>query len=84
MHIEDALQAVLRAKRAAGKSKRTLEWYERHLQVWIRWLAANGVDGEGWLSPEALEAFIEHERGRNLSDNTIDAYWRSLRVFFAG
>lgn len=82
MHLEETLGSFLRAKRIARKSPQTLDWYERHIRVWLRWLAESDIAGMDWLEPEVLEAFLADEQERGLAPNTIDAYWRSLRAFF--
>lgn len=79
MNINEVLNDFLRSKRAAGLSPRTIEWYERLICVYLKWVDGVGAD---WLSPDDLEEFIDFERGRGLKDNSIDAYWRSLVTFF--
>lgn len=77
--LHQTLEQFLRAKRATGKSDRTLVWYECLLVRWVRWLNAKPAD---WLAPEALEEYLTHMRKDKLSDNTIDGFWKALKVFF--
>lgn len=79
MEINEVLQAFLRSKRAAGLSPNTVDWYERMICAYLKWVDGVGAD---WLSPDDLEEFIDLERGRGLKDTSIDGYWRALVCFF--
>lgn len=79
MEIRNALTDFLRAKRAANKSERTIIWYEWEIGTWLRFVEANGGDAK---SPECLEAYLEYERGRGLSDASVDGAFRAIKVFF--
>ena len=79
MNLHEALQDFLRSKTVANRSERTVKWHGVEISIWLKWLEQNGAD---WLSPDDLEAFLEYERGRGLSDHTIDGHWRALRGFF--
>lgn len=82
--IESAYIDFMRSRRAAGRSPRTIAWYQVQLGAWLRWLAARpDASPDDWLSPEILEEYLEHERDRGLSDRSIESYWRALRAFLS-
>lgn len=74
------LAAYLLAKRNARRSEVTLLWYKNHIGYWLRWLKTTGhVDD--WLSPDTLDAYLEYERGRGLSDSSVKSCFDCVRAF---
>jgi len=45
MTLQDAVALFLDAKRGAGKSRKTVEWYEYQLGCFLRWLDGRYTDG---------------------------------------
>lgn len=74
------LTQFLLAKRAAGKSPRTIEWYREQLQTYLDWLPAH-LD---WDRLEAIEAYLAAQRdpALALSANTVAARYRALKIWF--
>lgn len=78
--ITKHIEAFLLSRRNAGRSERTVDWYSRHILDWLRWLqTANRM--ADWLTAEALDSYLEHERGRGLADSSVHACYRCLRAF---
>lgn len=72
------LELFLRSRRSAGRSERTVDWYQQQLGVWLAWLDEQKADP---LSADDLDLFILEERDKALSDATIHARYRSIRAF---
>ena len=81
MTLQDAVALFLDAKRGAGKSRKTVEWYEYQLGCFLRWLDGRYTDGS-WFRPEAIDRFLNYERARGMSDSTVASRYRALDVFF--
>lgn len=88
LYLGDAIRFFLDAKRAGGRSERTLSEYRKKLDLFQRW-AAGRLDGEGavdapvyWVGPEEVEAYVVHMRERGLSDSSIKNHLSVIRSFF--
>ena len=86
--IGDAIRFFLDAKRAGGRSERTLLEYRKKLDLFRRWAAAR-LEREGavdapvsWLGPEEVEGYVVGMRGRGLSDSSIKNHLSVIRSFF--
>jgi integrase/recombinase XerC len=82
MTLDEAVTLFLAAKRARGLSERTLRWYMDQIQKFMRWLPMSEWFGPAWFRPETIEAYLEHERRRGLSDATIAGAYRALHAVF--
>lgn len=82
MTLEDATTLFIAAKQSRGLSQTTLRWYSDHIRVFARWLEASEWIQRGWFCPEAIEAFLEAERVRGLSDASIAGHFRALSALF--
>lgn len=80
MNIEEAKEYFLTTKRRKWQPA-TYEWYDRQLNIWIRWLETNKISGTEWLEPDLLEQFMD-ERESLTSASSADACWRALSSFF--
>ncbi len=80
--MEEAIALFLRAKRAEGRSERTIEWYGDMLRAFVAFLERAGVNGSDWLHMGTIDAFLATERER-VSPATVAARYRALRPFFA-
>ncbi len=88
LHVGDAIRFFLDAKRAGGRSERTLLEYRKKLDLFQRWAAAR-LEGEGavdapvsWVGPDEVEGYVVHMRERGLSDTSIKNHLSVLRSFF--
>lgn len=88
LHVGDAIRFFLDAKRAGGRSERTLSEYRKKLDLFQRW-AATRLEGEGAVDtpvsrvgPNEVEGYVVHMRGRGLSDSSIKNHLSVIRSFF--
>jgi integrase/recombinase XerD len=86
--LGDAIRFFLDAKRAGGRSERTVSEYRKKLDLFQRW-AAKRLKGEGavdapvsWVGPDEVEAYVVHMRERGLSDSSIKNHLSVVRSFF--
>lgn len=88
LYLGDAIRFFLDAKRAGGRSKRTISEYRKKLDLFQR-CAAKRLDGEGavdapvsWVGPDEVEGYVVHMRERGLSDSSIKNHLSVIRSFF--
>ncbi len=88
LQLGDAIRFFLDAKRAGGRSERTLLEYRKKLDLFQRWTAAR-LEGEGavdapasWVGPDEVEGYVVHMRERGLSDSSIKNHLSVVRSFF--
>ncbi len=88
LHVGDAIRFFLDAKRAGGRSERTISEYRKKLDLFQRWAAAR-LEGEGavdalvaWVGPDEVEGYVVHMRDRGLSDTSIKNHLSVVRSFF--
>ncbi len=88
LYVGDAIRFFLDAKRAGGRSERTISEYRKKLDLFQRWVAAR-LEGEGavdapvsWVGPDEVEGYVVHMRGRGLSDSWIKNHLSVVRSFF--
>lgn len=86
--VGDAIRFFLDAKRAGGRSERTISEYRKKLDLFQRWVAAR-LEGDGavdapvsWIGPDEVEGYVVHMRGRGLSDTSIKNHLSVVRSFF--
>jgi integrase/recombinase XerD len=76
LYLGDAIRFFLDAKRAGGRSPRTLDEYRKKLDLFQRWAAAHCLgEGEvdlpvGLIGADEVEAYAVHMRRRGLSDSS--------------
>ncbi len=88
LHLGDAIHFFLSAKRAGGRSERTISDYRKKLELFQRWLAVR-VGGEGAvdaryadIGADGIEAYVVHLRdGRGMSDSSRKNHLAVLRSF---
>jgi integrase/recombinase XerC len=78
MKLTELLDRFLKAKEAAGLSPKTLTWYSDQVGLYLRWLGENSKAS----SPEAIDEYLAHQRGRGLAPMSVDACYRALRAMF--
>ncbi len=86
--LGDAIHLFLSAKRAGGRSPRTIDEYRKKLDLFQRWAAAR-IAGEGevdlgleLVGPDEVEAYAVHMKERGLSDSSRKNHLAVLRSFF--
>jgi integrase/recombinase XerD len=86
--LGDAIRFFLGAKRAGGRSERTVSEYRKKLDLFQRW-AAKRLEGEdavdaavAWVGPDEVEGYVVHMRERGLSDTSIKNHLSVIRSFF--
>ena len=91
LYLGDAIHFFLSAKRAGGRSERTLDDYRKKLELFQRWVAARhgGEDSEEVDAPylyigadeiESYVVYLKEERG--MSDSSRKNHLAVLRSFF--
>ena len=88
LYVGDAIRFFLDAKRAGGRSERTLAEYRKKLDLFQRWAAVR-LEGEGAVDapvsrvgPDEVEGYVVHSRWRGLSDTSIKNHLSVVRSFF--
>jgi len=72
------LERFCTAKRAAGRSPRTVRWYHDQAECYLAWVERTGA--EPWL-PESVEEFLAGQRALGLKPATVSARYRALSVW---
>lgn len=87
--LGDAIRFFLDAKRAGGRSERTLSEYRKKLDLSQRWAAGRAVRENdavdapvAWVGPDEVEAYVVHLRERVLSDTSRNNHLSIIRSFF--
>jgi integrase/recombinase XerD len=89
--ISDAIEGLLLAKRAEGRSPRTITGYRHDLRVWLDYAGDRDV---AHVTPQEIHAFLLYLRtayqpqrlsgnGAALSAKTIRNFWVSLSALFS-
>ncbi|QIN81119.1 tyrosine-type recombinase/integrase (plasmid) [Rubrobacter marinus] len=88
LYLGDAIGLFLNAKRASGRSPRTIDEYRKKLDLFQRW-AAPRIQGDGevdlpleLVGPDEVEAYAVHTKQRGLSDASRKNHLAVLRSFF--
>ena len=87
--LGDAIHFFLSAKRAGGRSEKTVDDYRKKLELFQRWLAVR-VEGEDavdapyiGIGPDEVEAYVVHLKdGRGMADSSRKNHLAVLRSFF--
>ena len=87
--LGDAIHFFLSAKRAGGRSEKTVDDYRKKLELFQRWLAVH-VEGEDavdapyiGIGPDEVEAYVVHLKdGRGMADSSRKNHLAVLRSFF--
>ena len=89
LYIGDAIHFFLDAKRAGGRSERTIREYRKKLDLFQRWVAASTVDEEAvdapylYIGAGEVETYVVHLKERGLSDTSRKGHLAVLRSFFS-
>lgn len=89
LFIGDAIHFFLDAKRAGGRSERTLQEYRKKLDLFQRWVAASTVDEEAvdapyiYIGAGEVETYVVYLKERGLSDTSRKGHLAVLRSFFS-
>lgn len=89
LYLGDAIHFFLSAKRAGGRSERTVDDYRKKLELFQRWLALR-LGGEGavdasymGVGADEIEAYVLYLRdGRGMADSSRKNHLAVLRSFF--
>jgi integrase/recombinase XerD len=89
LYLGDAIHFFLSAKRAGGRSEKTVDDYRKKLELFQRWLAVR-IGGEDAvdapyisIGPDEVEAYVVHLKdGRGMSDSSRKNHLAVLRSFF--
>jgi len=89
LYLGDAIHFFLNAKRAGGRSERTIDDYRKKLELFQRWAAAR-LGGEGavdapliGIGADEVEAYVVHLRdGRGMADSSRKNHLAVLKSFF--
>lgn len=78
--VSPLVTSFLTAKRAAGLSARTLDWYALFVNDFLDHIGANHPET---TTPETVEAYLAHLRDvRQVSPHTVSGAYRALSVWF--
>jgi len=89
LYLGDAIHFFLSAKRAGGRSERTLDDYRKKLELFQRW-AAERLGGEDAVDapyisvgPDEVEAYVVYlKEGRGMADSSRKNHLAVLKSFF--
>src|SRR5215204_5728764 len=89
LYLGDAIHFFLSAKRAGGRSQRTIDDYRKKLELFQRWLAVR-IGGEHAvdvpyidIGADEVEAYVVYLRdGRAMADSSRKNHLAVLRSFF--
>ena len=89
LYLGDAIHFFLSAKRAGGRSERTVDDYRKKLELFQRW-AARRLGGDGavdapytGIGADEVEAYVVHLRdGRGMADSSRKNHLAVLKSFF--
>lgn len=80
--LQARLAQFMRAKQAVAKrADTTIEWYDRQLRPWLRWLQADSVADDDWLDPDCLELYLAEQGETGIADSTVVARYKAIRAF---
>ncbi|MDP9475458.1 MAG: site-specific integrase, partial [Actinomycetota bacterium] len=89
LYLGDAIHFFLSAKRAGGRSEKTVDDYRKKLELFQRWLAKrlggeDSVDAPyAGIGPDEVEAYVVHlKEGRGMADSSRKNHLAVLRSFF--
>jgi len=91
LYLGDAIHFFLSAKRAGGRSQRTIDDYRKKLELFQRWVAARhgGKDSEEvdapylYIGADEVEAYVVYLRDeRGMADSSRKNHLAVLRSFF--
>src|SRR5215217_219381 len=91
LYLGDAIHFFLSAKRAGGRSKRTIDDYRKKLELFQRWLAVRlgGEDSEAvdapylYIGADEVEAYVVYLKDeRAMADSSRKNHLAVLRSFF--
>ncbi len=89
VYLGDAINFFLGAKRAGGRSERTLEEYRKKLDLFQRWVAAGTGEDEAvdatylYIGADEIETYVVSLKERGLSDTSRKGHLAVLRSFFS-
>jgi integrase len=75
MDLSSLLARFLTAKRAAGLSPRTVEWYRLELTAFVRFSQS--------ISADSIDAYLAERRARGNQPATVAGHYRALSAFFS-
>ena len=89
LYLGDAIHFFLNAKRAGGRSERTIDDYRKKLELFQRWAAAR-IGGEGAvdapyisIGADEVEAYVVHLKDeRGMADSSRKNHLAVLKSFF--
>jgi integrase/recombinase XerD len=89
LYLGDAIHFFLSAKRAGGRSERTIDDYRKKLELFQRWIASryggeDAVDAPYlYIGADEVESYVVYLRdGRGMSDSSRKNHLAVLRSFF--
>jgi integrase/recombinase XerD len=91
LYLGDAIHFFLSAKRAGGRSERTIDDYRKKLELFQRWVASRygGEDSEEvdapylYIGADEVESYVVYLRdGRDMADSSRKNHLAVLRSFF--
>src|SRR5215207_7636749 len=91
LYLGDAIHFFLSAKRAGGRSQRTIDDYRKKLELFQRWVASRyGGENSGevdapylYIGADEVEAYVVHLRDeRGMADSSRKNHLAVLRSFF--
>jgi integrase/recombinase XerD len=83
MNLRSALTEFLLDRQSFGRKPATIRFYRGHLSAMAEFMEGTGVEIVEQVSPSTLRAWFAHLHERDISHNTIAAYDRAARAFFA-
>src|SRR5215212_818264 len=92
LYLGDAIHFFLSAKRAGGRSQRTIDDYRKKLELFQRWVASRYGNQRGteeadtpylYIGADEVESYVVYLRdGRGMADSSRKNHLAVLRSFF--
>jgi integrase/recombinase XerD len=83
LYLGDAIHFFLSAKRAGGRSERTVDEYRKKLDLFQRWAAKDDFDLPLTdVGPDEIESYVIYLKERGLSDSSRKNHLAVIRSFF--
>ena len=81
MLLEQAIEEFITARRADGRSPRTIKDYHRVLDPFTAWCRKQGTVQLADLDVTTVRSYVVHLREKGWAENTVGIHVRNLRAF---
>lgn len=84
MTVDELLAQFLLHQAAQNHTSRTIDWYDYQIKRFLKWLVANNLQGQNWLTLRTVERYLASptRNGTKPSPATVAGFYRALHGFF--